>query len=221
MVPRRVAAAGTGSIEEAIVRNPVRKFLGLIVIGVLGALFAMPMLVAGAQTNGSTGSNGVPPDPPGDCVVLDVTPNPIPALGTQVTITGTAPSTDNTHVVLFNNGVPAVGTGTDVVEQDVTDGTFTLTYTVNAVPASLSVNFTFGNQNAYTAICADVNGITEFPITVEAGNVVKPTTPAAAQAQALAFTGSSDTPSYVLIGIAAIVLGAVLVVAARRRSQVS
>ena len=37
----------------------------------------------------------------------------------------------------------------------------------------------------------------------------------------LAFTGSSDTPTYVLIGIAALVFGAVLVVAARRRSQVS
>ncbi len=44
---------------------------------------------------------------------------------------------------------------------------------------------------------------------------------AARPAAALAFTGSSDTPSYVLIGIAAIVVGAVLVVAARRRSQVS
>ena len=39
--------------------------------------------------------------------------------------------------------------------------------------------------------------------------------------EVLAFTGSSDTPSYVLIGIAALVVGAVLVVAARRRSQVS
>ncbi len=50
----------------------------------------------------------------------------------------------------------------------------------------------------------------------------KPVTPAAQPAAAaLAFTGSSDTPSYVLIGIAAIVVGAVLVVAARRRSHLS
>ena len=44
---------------------------------------------------------------------------------------------------------------------------------------------------------------------------------AEATKSSLAFTGSSNTPSYVLIGIAALVLGAVLVVAARRRSQVS
>ena len=32
-------------------RNPVRNFVGVAVIGVLGALFALPMLGAGAQTN--------------------------------------------------------------------------------------------------------------------------------------------------------------------------
>jgi len=49
---------------------------------------------------------------------------------------------------------------------------------------------------------------------VKAADVVKP-------AAALAFTGSNNTPSYVLVGIAALVLGAVLVIAARRRSQVT
>jgi LPXTG-motif cell wall-anchored protein len=47
------------------------------------------------------------------------------------------------------------------------------------------------------------------------------TRPAVAGAQALAFTGSNNTPSYVLVGIAALVLGAVLVIAARRRSRLS
>jgi hypothetical protein len=64
----------------------VRKFVGVALMGVLGALFMLPMLGAGAQTNGSAGSNGVPPDPPGDCNVTSVTPNPVPAAGTQVTI---------------------------------------------------------------------------------------------------------------------------------------
>jgi LPXTG-motif cell wall-anchored protein len=188
--------------------------MGVALMAVLGAL-ALPMLAAGAQTNGSTGSDGVPPDPPGDCVILSVTPNPIAALGTQVTVTGTAPSTDNTTVVLFVNGIPATPNGAgDVVTQPVTDGTFTLKYTVTAVPADLSVNFTFGNQNAYTAGCATPGGEVVVRVNVAAQEVARP-------AAALAFTGSSDTPSYVLIGIAAIVVGAVLVVAARRHKQVS
>ena len=34
-------------------RNPVRKFVGVALVGVLGALFALPMLAAGAQEVGS------------------------------------------------------------------------------------------------------------------------------------------------------------------------
>jgi LPXTG-motif cell wall-anchored protein len=201
------------------VRNPVRKLMGVAVVGVLGALFAMPMVAAGAA-DGSTGSGGIDPAPPGDCVLTSVTPNPIPAFGTQVTISGTAPSTDNTHIFLFADGNPATpNSATDVVDQAITDGTFTLKYTVLA-PVDLSVNFTFGNQNAYTAICPTVDNEVVVHVDVEATNVVKPPA-AAAQAQALAFTGSNDTPSFVLVGIAALVLGAVLVIAARRRSQLS
>jgi LPXTG-motif cell wall-anchored protein len=195
----------------------VRKFVGVALMGVLGALFALPMLAAGAQTNGSTGTDGVPPAPPGDCVILSVAPNPVAAFPAQVTVTGTAPTTDNTTVVLYADGVPATpNSGTDKVSQAVTDGTFTLLYTVTQA-TNLSVNFTFGNQNAYTAGCATPGGEVVVRVDVKASEAAKPA-PAAA---ALAFTGSSDTPSYVLIGIAAIVVGAVLVVAARRRSHLA
>ena len=61
-------------------RNAVRKSVGVALIGLLGA-FALPMLAAGAQTNGSAGSNGVPPDPPGTCT-FTVTPNPLAAVPT-------------------------------------------------------------------------------------------------------------------------------------------
>jgi LPXTG-motif cell wall-anchored protein len=200
--------------EEAIVRNSVRKILGVALIGVLGALFAFPMLAAGAQS----GEGGVPPDPPGDCVILTVTPNPVPAFGTQVSITGTAPN--GVNVLLFANGVAATpNAASDVVSQPVTDGSFALKYTVNSA-VDLSVNFTFGNQNAYTAGCATPGGEVVVRVDVSPNNVVATPTPAA-QAQALAFTGSNDTPSYVLIGVAAVVIGAVFVVAARRRRQVS
>ncbi len=94
----------------------------------------------------------------------------------------------------------------------------------------ISVNVTHGNQNAYGSGCATPEGDVVMRVEVKSSEATKPrsheatkprsheaTKPAAA---ALAFTGSSDTPSYVLIGIAAIVVGAVLVVAARRRSKV-
>jgi LPXTG-motif cell wall-anchored protein len=191
----------------------------LTVLGVLGALFVMPMLAAGAATNGSTGSDGVPPPPPGACVILAVAPNPVPAFPTQVTISGTAPSIDNTHIVLYANGAPATPNApSDVVQQDVTTGTFTLKYTVLA-PTDLSVNYTYGNQNAYTAGCATPLGEVVVRVVEVKGAAV--TRPAVAGAQALAFTGSNNTPSYVLVGIAALVLGAVLVIAARRRSRLS
>jgi LPXTG-motif cell wall-anchored protein len=219
--------AGFRQAEEAIVRKSVRKFVGVALVGLLGAL-ALPMLAAGAQTtttNGSAGSGGVPPAPPGVCT-FDVTPNPVPSVPFQVTVTGTAPTTDNTHVVLFVDGVAATPNApSDVVATDPgPTGAYTLLYTVTTMPAGgagvpLSVNFTFGNQNAYSSGCTGPGGevVVRVTVAVSPANVTKP----AEQAAALAFTGSSDTPSFVLIGIAAIVVGAVLVVAARRRKQVS
>jgi hypothetical protein len=125
--------------------------VGVALMGVLSALFMLPMLGAGAQTNGSAGSNGVPPDPPGDCNVTSVTPNPVPAAGTQVTIVGTAPAADNLTVVLYDNGVPAVPSPGDKVTQLVTDGSFTLLYTIQQ-DTDLSVNFTFGKDADITAV---------------------------------------------------------------------
>jgi LPXTG-motif cell wall-anchored protein len=191
------------------VRNPVRKLMGVAVVGVLGALFAMPMLTAGAQ-------EGVAPQPPGDCVILSVTPNPVPAFPADVTVTGTAP--DGVVITLYRQTPPVTGALVPIASQTVTGNAFSLTGNLPAA-SDISLNFTFGNQNAYTAGCATPGGEVVVRVDVAAAEVTKPA-PAAA-AQALAFTGSNDTPSYVLVGIAALVLGAVLVVAARRRSQLS
>lgn len=184
-------------------RNPVRKLMGVALVGVLGALFAMPMLAAGAAD---------PPAPPGNCVILSVTPNPVTAFPATVTVSGTVPS--GVHVTLYAQTPPGTGPVVAVDQQDPVGTTFSLS-TVLTASSNLSVNFTFGNQNAYTATCATPGGA--VVVLVEAAQVTKP----AAAAAALAFTGSNDTPSYVLVGIAALMLGAVLVVAARRRSQVS
>jgi LPXTG-motif cell wall-anchored protein len=198
-----------------MVRNAVRKFVGVALVGLLGAL-ALPMLAAGAQTDETT-TTTTPIEVGGGCAVT-VPPAATVNAGTQVSISGTAP--DGVTVVLFVDGVQAEKNApTDVVLAVVTapsgstDGPWTLLYTP-LTNVTLSVNFQSPGGNSYTAVCADNAGRTEFPVALAA----QANRPAAA---ALAFTGSSDTPSYVLIGIAAIVVGAVLVVAARRRSQVS
>jgi LPXTG-motif cell wall-anchored protein len=182
--------------------------MSVVAMAVLGAL-ALPMLAAGAQTTTTS-----PSTPPGDCVILSVTPNPIPATGALVSVTGTAPN--GVTARLFVNGVAAAPANPgDVTTQLVTNNTFSLAYNLSAA-ADVSVGYTFGQGNAYTAGCSTPAGATvvRVNVAVSPANVNRP-------AAALAFTGSSDTPSYVLIGIAAIVLGTVLVVAARRRKQVS
>ncbi len=179
-------------------RSPVRKLIGVAVVGTLGALFAMPMLTAGAQTE---------PAPPGDCVILSVTPNPVPDFPAVVTVSGTAPN--GVHLTLYAQAPLPNGPVVAVAEQDVTNGTWSLQVHVTE-PTNVSANYTFGNKNAYTAGCA-----------TPSGDVVIHIDKAANAAKALAYTGSSNTPSFVLIGVAALVLGAVLIMAARRRSQVS
>jgi LPXTG-motif cell wall-anchored protein len=148
-------------------------------------------------------------------VILSVTPNPVTAFPATVTVTGTVPS--GVHITLYGQTPPVTGPVVALASQDVVDNTFSLSANLTAA-TDLSVNFTFGNQNAYTAGCATPAGEVVVRVDVKAAEVIKP---AAAAAQALAFTGSNDTPSYVLVGIAALVLGAVLVIAARRRSQLS
>jgi LPXTG-motif cell wall-anchored protein len=195
-------------LEEAIVRNPVRKIMGVAVLGVLAALFAVPMS-AGAQEG-----EGPAPTPP-SCVILSVTPNPVTAFPSEVTVTGTVGA--DVHLTLFAQTPPLTGPLNVIGEKDVTAGAFSISGTVTA-ESDISVGSTFGKEGAYTGGCATPGG--ETVVRVKTAEATKPgtVTPAAAQ---LAFTGSSDTPSYVLIGIAAIVVGAVLVVAARRRSHLS
>jgi LPXTG-motif cell wall-anchored protein len=203
----RSGVPGQRQAEEAIVRKSVRNMVGVILAGLLGA---SALLVLGGSAGAQTA-----PAPPGDCVNLTVAPNPVPSFPKQVNIVGQAPQ--GVHIVLYANGVPATPNDpSDIVTDDVAQNTFHLKYTVTA-PTDLSINFTYGTDNAYTAACATPGGEVVVRVEAEAASVTKPA-PAAA---ALAFTGSSDTPSFVLIGIAAVVVGAVLVVAARRRRQVS
>jgi LPXTG-motif cell wall-anchored protein len=187
------------------VRYSVRKLTGVAMVGALGALFAVPMLSAGAQE--------VPTDPvQPDCTILSVTPNPVVAPG-SVTVTGVGES--GVTVTLYGQSPPGTGPTVPLASQVVgADNGFVLQGNITEA-TDISANFTFGDGNAYTGGCATPEGevVVRANVTVSPGNVTKP----AAAAQSLAFTGSNDTPSYVLIGLAALVLGAVLVIAAKRR----
>jgi LPXTG-motif cell wall-anchored protein len=174
-------------------------------MGAVGALFALPMLAAGAQTVPGEGAPATP-----DCVILSVEPNPVAAFPATITVTGTVSS--DVHLTLYATTPPDTGTKAAIANQDVTAGNFSISGQVTG-ESDISLGITFGNQNAYTGACATPGG--ETVVRVKSATATKPA------AGALAFTGSSDTPSYVLIGIAAIVVGAVLVVAARRRSHLS
>jgi LPXTG-motif cell wall-anchored protein len=179
--------------------------MGVAVVGVLGALFAMPMLTAGAQEGG-------PPPSPGQCTFA--------AAGTvpgTVTVTGTVPNGATEINVTFTPSDPTGPAEVHVVPAPSGGGPFTFQFNVT-VPGVVSVNYVYGNQNAYSTGCSGPSGVAGISVTRARTD---PTVASASASKALAFTGSNNTPSYVLIGIAALVLGAVLVVAAKRHSRVS
>ena len=190
-------------------RNAVRKLMGVAVLGALAALFALPMAGAGAQE--FIPGEGPPPSP--ECNVTSFEPSaPVASFPVNVVVQGTV--VQDADITLFALTPPATEP-VELASIHVTPGPFEISGQVTG-PSTITLGVTYGPENAYAAACANENGVTTFE--VEAQGVTRP--PAAAAAQ-LAFTGSSDTPSYVLIGIAAVVVGAVLVVAARRRSHLS
>jgi LPXTG-motif cell wall-anchored protein len=173
--------------------------MGVALIALV-ALFALPMLAAGAQEGG-------PPPSPGQCTFNATGTAPGPVTGSV-----TVPAGATEVTVTFTGGNPSTQTFSPVPAGG---GTFNFTFAAPTTPGVVTANYVYGNKNAYSTGCQGPNG--EAEIAIEAANAARP----AAQAQQLAFTGSSDTPSFVLIGIAALVVGAVLVIAARRHKQVS
>ena len=190
-------------------RNPVRKFLGTALIGLLGVFVAAPA-IAGAQTTAPIPGDGV-----GQCTYI--VPTTVAATGDQVQVTGSAPGGVTVQLFVNNSVTPTaqqVLPGTSATTQP-----FSFTFTVTTSPTVVSVNYLYGGTgeaagNSYVAGCSNgnVSGEVVTRITVQtAGEVV---------ARPLAFTGSNNTPTYVLIGVGAVVVGLVLMVAARRRSRV-
>jgi LPXTG-motif cell wall-anchored protein len=181
----------------------MRKLLGVAVIGLLSAFVLAPSM-AGAQT---VPGEGAPPSP-GECVITSITPNPLPEGGSALTISGTAPG--GVELQIFYNelqgpdGKPTNPSATPVATVVVPgNGQFSVQTPFVSVATDVSANYTFGNENFYATGCSNV-----------AGQVV-----VRSVARALAFTGSSDTSTYVLVGLGALVVGLVIVVAARRRAH--
>ena len=81
-------------------------------------------------------------------------------------------------------------------------------------PSSITAGYTTTDGSAYTATCSGPGGVAAIQVLAAGARVVTP------GARPLAFTGSDDTTTHVLIAAAAIVLGTVLVVGTRRRSRV-
>ncbi len=182
-------------------RKSVRRLLGVALIGLVSAFVLAPTL-AGAQT---VPGEGPAPEPPGDCTY--VAPATVAALGDTITITGNAPA--GVTVQLFVNG------GANPAQQVVLPNSpafpaFSFNLQITADPTSFAVSYLYGNKNAYTATCS-AGGVE--------GAVVSRVTVANNTASRLAFTGSSDTPTYVIVGAAAVILGLVFVVGARRRAR--
>jgi LPXTG-motif cell wall-anchored protein len=152
---------------------------------------------------------GVPPVSPGDCS-FTVNNTNFPS----VVISGATPvGADVVVEIRFQ----ADGSPTAVLihtEHLASGGAFTFTYNTGGAAGNVTVNYTFGTDNAYATGCTGPGGVT----VVRAEAISKGAT---APAKALAFTGSSNTPTFVVIGLAALALGFVFVVAARRRSQVN
>jgi LPXTG-motif cell wall-anchored protein len=212
METRRVAAPmSVGNRGGSIVRYPVRKILGVALFGVLAVFVSAPAL-AGAQT---VPGEGAPPSP-GDCVINSITPNPFPPGGSVLTVAGTAPAGVELQIyyneVIGADGKPLNAGATPVASVVVpANGNFSVQTPFVSTTTDVSANYTFGNQNFYATGCSNV-----------AGQVVVRVTPATVAAQTvtrLAFTGSSNTPTYVLIGLGAVIVGVVLVVASRRRAR--
>jgi LPXTG-motif cell wall-anchored protein len=177
------------------VRTSSRRLTRIAVMSAIVAVVALPAFATSAAADN-------PPPSPGPCT-FTVTPNPVASFPADVVVSGSVPVSGVT-VTVFVNGV---ADGSVVAGASLQ---FSIPVHLTAA-ANISVNYFFGNQNAYSTGCATPEGSLVVRVDVSSG----------AAAQALAFTGSNNTHSFVLIGIAALVVGLVLTVGARRRNKIS
>ena len=178
-------------------QRSVRRLTRVVILGAIAAFAAVPLFATSASAQSSEG-----------VCTFNVLPNPVaPPFPAAVHIEGTAPA--GTEVTAFS-GATALVTTTANAAGNFSSGNFG----VNP-DTDVSATFTVAG-GSYATVCADPEGLVVVRVRAAGENVQR-----AAQAQALAFTGSNNTTSFVLIGVTALVVGIVLTVGARRRSRVS
>jgi LPXTG-motif cell wall-anchored protein len=179
------------------VHRSMRRFTRIVIVGAIAAFAAVPLFATSASAVEAGAA----------VCTFDVLPNPVPAGGT-VHIEGTAPA--GATVTAFDVTNP----GTPILVSSAianASGNFRGPDFVITPPRNFSATFTLAGSD-YATGCADPDGLLVVRVEVLA---------AAVQRQALAFTGSNNTTSFVLIGVTALIVGIVLTVGARRRSRVS
>jgi len=134
-----------------------------------------------------------------------VDPTTLPVGGGLVTVSGVAPG--NTTVRVFLDGTLAATTHSAPVT-----GAFSAQLLITA-----SVEITVALDGYPTTPCIGVGGESVEQDDDGNGIIVGGVT---ATRRNLAYTGTSDTKPFVLLGVGALCVGLVLVVAARRRSHV-
>jgi len=173
--------------------------LSISALAFAAALVALPASAADAQTAVSR-----------DCSFF-VTPANFTPPASNVAVHVSAPP----HVqveVFFTPDAPLNAPPVLVAGGDSgASGNVTFTKIVISTAGVISANFSTSPGNAYTTGCATVAG--EAVVRVDPVTVAAATTNIAP----LAFTGSSTTPSYVVAGLSAVIVGLVLLAASRRR----
>jgi LPXTG-motif cell wall-anchored protein len=187
------------------VETTVRRFTRIVAVSAI-ALVALGGLASAASAVDEVelGDEG------SQLCTFNVLPNPLPADG-NVHIEGTAPPFA-TVVASRADDLNDPPTALVTVQADSSGGFVSANFHLDG-PTDVVANFFLEGEpvtNAYAKGCGDPQG-----------NLVVRVLAATAQQQALALTGSNNTGTFVMIGVAAIVVGIVLTVGARRRSQVS
>lgn len=179
-------------------QRSMRRFTRMAIAGAIAAFVAVPLFATSASAVDAAAA----------VCTFNVLPNPVPAGGT-IHIEGTAPPLSTVSAFnVTNPGTPILL----VTTLTTATGTFHSADFAVTPPVDISATFTLAGSN-YATGCANSEGLLVTRVDAE---VV-----AAQQQRALAFTGSNNTTSFVLIGVTAVIVGIVLTVGARRRSRVS